>query len=596
MSGMSIDANSQENWDAIWSKEGEDTWRTYPKLYDRIVSQVPKNTHVFDIGCGVGKLLDRLRVERDCLTYGLDISPLAARGAQNKGHFVVCGEITADYAARMDATPFDVIIATEMLEHLRDDALNALLKIVGAAHKRAIFAVPNNCMGPDEEPQHHQKWTAIQFKRLLLHYFDRVRIECIDEGAPRLLAFCNEPARSYKLAFTMPVKNESADIERVLKSFRGACDYMVIGVDDLSTDNTREIAERYADHVFDFTWEKSFAKARNACLVRCKSNLDGPHDWIFMSEGHEHLEAGIDELLNLDQLPKSVHVVEVRREDRDHAWMFPWLFRNRPEIWFENDVHNVLVWDETKSQEAQIPAIRTWHARSHENAVARVEQRKGMNRQALIKQLTENPGDTRSCYYLANEWRREDTTRAISYYQRYLAMPGKNRPERYQARLSLSECLLKRVEEYEVQIAASTNDKSTVAWRQVQQDDTQLAYDTLIVASADDWSRNEHWLYLGDLCHRRSRQLDKAMRFYELAAVSIGREPLTYMWIEKANYSWVPAQKLVTVYAEAGMLDEALHWCERLEKLLPEWAIDEARDEVRAHRQAIIKKMREVRS
>jgi tetratricopeptide (TPR) repeat protein len=491
----------------------------------------------------------------------------------------------------------DVVIATEMLEHLDDETLGVLLAAISIDRKtRAIFAVPNNCMGPDEEPQHQQKWTAIAFKRLLERYFARVRIECIDEGAPRLMAFCNEPARPYKLAFTMPVKNEAADIERVLKSFRGACDVMVIGVDSLSSDATAEIATRYADEVFTFTWEKSFAKARNACINACKRRLNGPKDWIFMSEGHEHLEAGIDELLNLHQLPDSIHVVEVRREDRDHAWMFPWLFRARDDIFFENDVHNALAWDDRKSQEAQLPAVRTWHARSHENSIERATQRKSMNRQALVKRLAEDPSDSRSCYYLANEWRREDVTRSISYYERYLALPGKNRPERYQARLALSQCLIERVQQYEAQIAKATNEKAVAAWRQQQQDDLQRAYDTLIVAAADDWTRNEHWIYLGDLCHRQGNRLDQAMRFYELAAVSIGREPLTYMWIEKANYTWVPAQKLVAVYAEAGMLKDALHWCGRLAELLPEWAPPEARDEVHAHQQAIIEKMREVRS
>lgn len=593
MSVMSVDPNSQASWDSIWAAEGEDTWRTYPRLYDRIVKHTPPGATVLDIGCGVGKLLDRLKDERDCNTNGIDISPLALRGAAAKGHWTLCFPITHDTAPQINLSRYDLIIATELLEHLDDATLVALLSNVGSAQKAAIFAVPNNCMGPDEEPQHRQKWTAIEFKRLLLCYFSRVRIECVDEGAPRLLAFCNEPPRPYKLAFTMPVKNEAEDVERVLKSFRGACDWMVIGVDNASTDATADIAHRYADVVFFFTWEKSFAKARNACIAHCASGLNGPRDWIFMSEGHEHLEAGLDELLHLDQLPDSIHVVEVRREDRDHAWMFPWLFRNRPEICFENDVHNVLAWDETRSQEAQLPAVRTWHARSHANAVERASQRKSMNRQALVKQLADNPGDTRSCYYLANEWRREDVNRAIGYYQRYLALPGKNRPERYQARLSLAECLLKRVHEHEERCAAGEPPDQL---RRQQQADTQAAYDVLIVATADDWTRNEHWIYLGDLCKRRGNRLDQAMHFYELAAVSIGREPLTYMWIEKANYSWVPAQKLVTAYAEAGMLDEALTWCERLDKLLPDWSPAEARDEVRSHQQAIIRKMREVRS
>lgn len=588
------DPNSQKNWDAIWAAEGEDTWRTYPVMYGRIVQLVPTKSRVLDLGCGVGKLLDRLKEERDCTTFGVDISPVACAMALMRGHSTAAFTLTEASAGTIPFQTYDCTVAVEFLEHLETPVIEALLNAMKGS--QAIFAVPNNCLGPDVEPQHKQQWTALEFKRLLQRFFPTVRVECVDDGAPRLIGVCGFPAKPYKLAFTMPVKNEGDDIERVLKSFRGACDVMVIGVDDQSTDATEAIAKQYADVVIPFTWENNFSKARNVCIDECRKHLDGPGDWIFMSEGHEHLEAGIDELLNLDQVPRSVHVVEVRREDRDHAWMFPWLFRNRDEIRFENPVHNVLVWNEEKAQSAQIPAIRTWHTRSHANASARVEQRRKMNRQELIKRLAENPGDDRSCYYLANEWRRDDPNRAIELYKRYLAMPGKNLPERYQARLSLTECLIKQVQEAADKLKTGVDAATEKQLRKAQQEGLTEVYNTLIVASADDWSRNEHWLYLGDLCFQQPDRLEQALRFYELAATSIGRAPLTFMWVEKSNYSWTPAMKLVTTYAAAGMLEEALHWCDRVKELLPEWAVKEAHDEVEAHRQAIITAKLEARS
>lgn len=573
MVNMPSDPNSREAWDAIWATEGEGTWRTYPKIYARIVHLVAPGSHVLDLGCGVGKLLDHLKTEKNCITSGIDISNIACAAARAKGHQVHPLTLTAATHHLLDLAPVDYIIGTEFLEHLDIETIKSLLRRITAFHKQAIFAVPNNCMGPDEESQHQQKWTAIEFKHLLEQYFGQgnVRVECIDDSAPRLLGVCNFP-KPYKLAFTMPVWNESRDIERVLKSFRGAADYVVIGVDDKTNDDTAAIARRYADEVFFFTWEKHFAKARNVCIEHCRPMLT-PNDWIFMSEGHEHLEAGLDELLNLDQIKPGFHVVEVRREDRDNAWMFPWLFRNRSELVFENAAHNILVYDEKRC--TQIPAIRTWHEASTENRKARAVQRKGMNRQLLLDKLRADPKDARSCFYLANEWKSENPDKAIEYYQRYLFLNKKNGPERYQARLSMSQCLLQRV------------------GKTKQQEDMQLIYDTLIVASADDWSRNEHWLMLGDLCATQPDRLEQAMRFYELAAVSIGREPLTFMWIEKSSYGWLPAQKLVTIYAKAGMLKDALHWCERVVELLPAWAPTEAHTEVELHRRTIIEKMKE---
>lgn len=593
MKNMPADPNSRENWDAIWAAEGDDTWRTYPRMYGRVAQLITDGSKVFDIGCGVGKLLDRLRDDKGCRTFGLDISPLAVERAKAKGHIAICAKITADGSEDFTlplGSPTDYVVATEMLEHLATPALEWLLQKIARTDCRAIFAVPNNCMGPDVEPQHRQQWTALAFKQLLERFFPTVRVECIDDGAPRLIAACNFPPRPYKLAFTMPVKNEAKDIERVLKSFRGAADYIVIGVDDKSTDATEQIARQYADEVFFFTWENHFAKARNACIERCRTHLSSEHDWIFMSEGHEHLEAGTDELLNLDQIPTGIHAVEVRREDRDHAWMFPWLFRNRKDIYFENAAHNNLVYDDKRC--AQIPAIRTWHEAHPDNRAERHLQRRYMNRQALLSKLAANPKDERSCYYLANEWRKENATKAIEYYQRYLGMTGKNGPERYQARLAMAQCLTQRVRDLEAKKQALPPAEQP-AIDQQQQRDMQLIYDTLIIACADDWSRNEHWIALGDLCSTQSNRFEETMRYYELAAVSIGREPLTFMWIEKANYGWVPAQKLVTIYAQAGMLAEALHWCERVAELLPAWSPQEARDEVESHRQTIIEKLKE---
>jgi hypothetical protein len=63
------------------------------------------------------------------------------------------------------------------------------------------------------------------------------------------------------------------------------------------------------------------------------------------------------------------------------------------------------------------------------------------------------------------------------------------------------------------------------------------------------------------------------------------------MWIEKANYSWVPAQKLVTVYAETGLLKEAYMWCDKLLSLLPDWAPEEAKKEVYNYKTIIQSKL-----
>ena len=64
------------------------------------------------------------------------------------------------------------------------------------------------------------------------------------------------------ISLCMIVKNESEVLARCLDSVRGAVDEIII-VDTGSDDNTREIARRYTDHVYDFEWIDDFSAARN---------------------------------------------------------------------------------------------------------------------------------------------------------------------------------------------------------------------------------------------------------------------------------------------------------------------------------------------
>lgn len=65
-----------------------------------------------------------------------------------------------------------------------------------------------------------------------------------------------------KISLCMIVKNEADILARCLNS---VCDLMdeIIIVDTGSTDNTKEVALKYTDRVYDFAWENDFSAARN---------------------------------------------------------------------------------------------------------------------------------------------------------------------------------------------------------------------------------------------------------------------------------------------------------------------------------------------
>ena len=68
----------------------------------------------------------------------------------------------------------------------------------------------------------------------------------------------------------MIVKNEEAVLGRCLESIKDMVDEIII-VDTGSMDNTKNIAKRYTDKIYDFPWCDDFSAARNFAFSKAKS-------------------------------------------------------------------------------------------------------------------------------------------------------------------------------------------------------------------------------------------------------------------------------------------------------------------------------------
>ena len=64
------------------------------------------------------------------------------------------------------------------------------------------------------------------------------------------------------ISLCMIVKNEAPRIERVLNSVKDFADEIII-VDTGSNDNTKELASKFTDKIYDFEWVDDFSRARN---------------------------------------------------------------------------------------------------------------------------------------------------------------------------------------------------------------------------------------------------------------------------------------------------------------------------------------------
>ncbi|EMA4139229.1 glycosyltransferase [Cronobacter turicensis] len=86
------------------------------------------------------------------------------------------------------------------------------------------------------------------------------------------------------ISICMIVKNEAKHLADTLASVAAHFDDIVI-VDTGSQDDTRAVAQRFTDKVYDFAWVDDFAAARNASLEYAR------HEWVLVIDADESITA-----------------------------------------------------------------------------------------------------------------------------------------------------------------------------------------------------------------------------------------------------------------------------------------------------------------
>ena len=74
------------------------------------------------------------------------------------------------------------------------------------------------------------------------------------------------------ISICMIVKNESKVLEKSLESIKDY-NFEIIIVDTGSSDNTKEIARKYTDKVYDFKWCNDFSQARNFSISKAANDF-----------------------------------------------------------------------------------------------------------------------------------------------------------------------------------------------------------------------------------------------------------------------------------------------------------------------------------
>lgn len=85
------------------------------------------------------------------------------------------------------------------------------------------------------------------------------------------------------ISLCMIVKNEEKILARCLDSIKDLMDEIII-VDTGSTDNTKEVAARYTDKIYDFKWTDDFSAARNFSFSKATQ------EYIYTADADEVLD------------------------------------------------------------------------------------------------------------------------------------------------------------------------------------------------------------------------------------------------------------------------------------------------------------------
>lgn len=219
-----------------------------------------------------------------------------------------------------------------------------------------------------------------------------------------------------KLTACLIVKNESAMIERCLKSLKGV--YEIIVVDTGSTDSTIEIAKKYAK-VYRHEWTDDFADARNFASDKVK---DG---YIISIDADEQLLTPVEDIKKqLDDMGDFNALTVKMKWDDNHSHNVPRIFKAG--LRWTGKCHEYVTCNHKPSN----VVIKYEKSPTHDTDPDR-------NLRILLTD-TDNP---RSQFYLANEyWDKGNIESALEWYLKYLKK-GDWRYEVADANLRVARCL-----------------------------------------------------------------------------------------------------------------------------------------------------------
>ncbi|MBN9405706.1 MAG: methionine biosynthesis protein MetW [Burkholderiales bacterium] len=110
------------------------------QLLNTIAELVPAGSHVLDLGCGDGALLQQLTRDKGCTGYGIDIDDANVLACVRRGVNVLQVNLHQGLTSFADQS-FDVVLQINTLQHLRN--AEVMLRETARVGRVGIIAFPN---------------------------------------------------------------------------------------------------------------------------------------------------------------------------------------------------------------------------------------------------------------------------------------------------------------------------------------------------------------------------------------------------------------------------------------------------------------------
>lgn len=189
VANLGLKGNSEEHWNERLAQTWDDAGRSWPLKTEIIRTLTKPSSKILDVACGTGSILRTLQASGYQELFATEISAYAVRRLCDQGIHAVVGKLPK--IPFPDAS-FDVVIASQILEHVirRTAFVKEIFRVLKPGGEALIF-VPDNCLGPIDEPEHVIIYNTSSLRRFLSRHFEVLSVESIrdkHQAAPVLFA------------------------------------------------------------------------------------------------------------------------------------------------------------------------------------------------------------------------------------------------------------------------------------------------------------------------------------------------------------------------------------------------------------------------